>query len=93
MCSLSVFTIVQCSLSVLYVPPNPQDGRTLLMLAAQYGHLPMAKLLVETYHCNVNEENGEVSGCELMIERSEHSTCVCSTCDQVTQEVRIEEPQ
>ena len=45
-----------------HVPPNPQDGRTPLMLAAGEGHLPVARLLVETYHCNVNEEDGDVSG-------------------------------
>ena len=36
------------------------------MLAAVYGHLPLARLLVETYHCVVNEEDGEVSGWEVM---------------------------
>ena len=49
-----------------HVPPNPQDGRTPLMLAAGAGHLPVARLLVETYHCDVNEEDGEVSGWEVM---------------------------
>ena len=61
-----------------HVPPNPQDGRTLLMLAAQEGHLPVARLLVETDHCDVNDEDDEVSGWELMLGVSEHSTCVCS---------------
>ena len=61
-----------------HVPPNPQDGRTPLMVAAQYGHLPLARLLVETYKCDVNEEDGNVSGWELMGEVSEHSTCVSS---------------
>ena len=60
-----------------HVPPNPQDGRTPLMLAAGAGHLPVARLLVETYHCDVNEEDGEVSGWEVMRGVSEYSTCVC----------------
>ena len=60
------------------VPLNPQSGRTPLMFAAQYGHLPVARLLVETYHCDVNEEDGEVSGWESMGGVSEHSTCVSS---------------
>ena len=61
-----------------HVPPNPQDGRTPLMLAAEEGHLPVARLLVETYHCDVNEEDGEVSGWEVMGGVSEYSTCVSS---------------
>ena len=61
-----------------HVPPNPQDGRTPLMLAAVGGHLPVARLLVETYHSNVNEEDGKVSGWVLMGGVSEHSTCVSS---------------
>ena len=48
--------------SIDHVPPNPQNGRTPLMLAAGAGHLPVARLLVETYHCDVNEEEDEVSG-------------------------------
>ena len=48
------------------------------MVAAQYGHLPVARFLVETYHCNVNEEDDEVSGWELMGGVSDHSTCVSS---------------
>ena len=48
------------------VPPNPQDGHTPLMVAAVLGHLPVARLLVETYHCDVNEENDKVSGWEIM---------------------------
>ena len=43
-------------------PPNPQDGRTPLMLAASAGHLQVAKHLVEKYNCKVNEEDSEVSG-------------------------------
>jgi len=31
------------------------------MLAAGYGHLAVAKLLVETYRCDVNEEDSTVS--------------------------------
>ena len=45
-----------------HAPPTPQDGRTLLMLAASAGHLQVAKHLVETYKCKVNEEDSEVSG-------------------------------
>ena len=57
-----------------HVPPYPQDGLTPLMLAAGLGHLPVARLLVETYHCDVNEESGwEVKGGV-----SEYSTCVSS---------------
>ena len=36
------------------------------MVAAKFGHLPLARLLVETYHCDVNEEGVEVSGWEVM---------------------------
>ena len=61
-----------------HVPPNPQDGRTPLMLAAGAGHLPVARLLVETYHCDVNEEEDEVSGWEVMGRVSKYSTCVSS---------------
>ena len=57
------------------VPPKPQDGFTPLMLAAEFGHLPLARLLVETYHCDVNEER-KVSEWEVMVERV--STCVSS---------------
>ena len=58
------------------IPPNPQDGRTPLMLAAGAGHLPVARLLVETYHCDVNEEDGKVSGWEVMGGISGYLTCV-----------------
>ena len=60
------------------IPPNPQDGRTPQMLAASSGHLPVATLLVETYHCDVNEEDGEVSGWEVMGGVSKYSTCISS---------------
>ena len=46
------------------------------MVAAAYGHLPVARLLVETCHCDVNEEDGYVSGWEVMGGVSEYSTCV-----------------
>ena len=46
------------------------------MLAAGMGHLPVARLLVETYHCDVNEEDGKVSGWEVMGGVREYSTCV-----------------
>ena len=36
------------------------------MLAAVFGHLPLARLLVETYHCDVNEEGPDVSGWDVM---------------------------
>ena len=63
-----------------HVPPNPQDGRTPLMLATQYGHLPVARLLVETYRCDGNEEDGKVSGWELIGDVSEHSSYnICIT--------------
>ena len=40
-----------------------QDGLTPLMLAAQFGNLSVAELLVENYKCNVNEKSDEkVSG-------------------------------
>ena len=61
-----------------HVPTNPQGDRTPLMVAAKYGHLHVARLLVETYHCDVNEEDGEVSGWELIGGVNEHSTCVSS---------------
>ena len=34
-----------------------QDGLTPVMLAAQFGSLSVAKLLVETYKCDVNEKS------------------------------------
>ena len=49
-----------------HAPPNPQSGHTPLVVVAQGGHLPVARLLVETYHCDVNEEDGKVSGWKLM---------------------------
>ena len=58
-----------------YVPPNPQDGYTPLMLAAGAGHLPVARLLVGTYHCDVNKESGDVSGWEVIWGVSEYSIC------------------
>ena len=61
-----------------HVPPNPQGGCTPLMVAAGEGHLPLARLLVETYKCDVNEEDSNVSGWELMVGVSEQSTCVSS---------------
>ena len=40
-----------------------QDGLTPLMLAAQFGNLSVAELLVENYKCDVNEKSDEkVSG-------------------------------
>ena len=39
-----------------------QDGLTPLMLAAQFGSLSVAKLLVEKYKCDVNEKSKKVSG-------------------------------
>ena len=44
-----------------YAPPIPQGGNTPLIVAAEMGRLSVASLLVETYHCNVNEENKKVS--------------------------------
>ena len=49
-----------------HAPPNPQEGRTPLMVASGAGHLPVAKLLLETHRSNVNEEDSEVSGWEVM---------------------------
>ena len=43
-----------------------QDGRTPLMVASGAGHLQVAKLLLETHQSNVNEEDSEVSGWEVM---------------------------
>ena len=57
--STPALTVMYCINDVL---PNPQDGHTPLMLAAWGGHLPVARLLVETYHCDVNVENNIVSG-------------------------------
>ena len=74
----SFVQVVGCVYCIDHVPPNPQDGRTPLMLAAGEGHLPVARLLVETYKCDVNEEDSNVSGWELMGGVSEHSTCVSS---------------
>ena len=42
-------------------PLNPKDGLTPLMLAAWLGRLAVAKLLIETYRCDVNEGDSEVS--------------------------------
>ena len=84
LCHISQFTVLpNCTqtLIVLYqllvvycidhVPPNPQDGRTPLMLAAGAGHLLVARLLVETYHCDVNAEDGKVSGWKVYSGRNE----------------------
>ena len=49
-----------------YAPPNPQDDRTPLMVAAGAGHLLVAELLLETHQSNVNEEDSKVSGWEVM---------------------------
>ena len=49
-----------------HVPPNPQDGFTPLMVAAMCGHLPLARLLVETYHCDVNVKDDKVSWWEVI---------------------------
>ena len=71
----------QCTVLTVCIPPNPQDGLTPLMLAAGHGHLPVARLLVETYHCDVNEEDGKVSGWvggNRNRGASEHSTCINS---------------
>ena len=54
------------------------------MLAAVEGHLPVARLLVETYHCDVNEEDDKVSEWEVMGRVREYSTCVSSTGDQLS---------
>ena len=48
------------------------------MVAAVEGHLPVARLLVETRHCDVNEEDAYVSGWEVKGGVSEYSTCVSS---------------
>ena len=40
------------------------------MLAAAYGHLPVARLLVETYHCDVNAKSDKVSGWDLTVQHS-----------------------
>ena len=62
-----------------HIPPNSQGGRTPLLVAAGQGHLPVTRLLVETYHCDVNEEDGKVSGWELMGGVHEHSSYNYST--------------
>ena len=49
-----------------HVPPNPQVGLTPLMVAAAYGHLPLARLLVEAYHCDVNAKSDKVSGWDVI---------------------------
>ena len=36
------------------------------MLAAAYGHLPVARLLVEAYHCDVNAKGDKVSGWDVI---------------------------
>jgi len=43
-------------------PLNPKDGLTPLMLAAQFGNLSVAKLLVEMYSCDLSETSNKVSG-------------------------------
>ena len=57
--STPVLLLTVCCID--YVPPIPQGGNTPLMVVAEKGHLSVASLLVETYHCNVNEENKQVS--------------------------------
>ena len=66
-----------------------QDGRTPLMVAAGAGHLPVAKLLLETHRSNVNEEDSKVSGWEVMGRVSEYSSCA-PTSDQVMQGARTQ---
>ena len=65
-----------------HVPLNPQGGRAPLSVAAGEGHLPVARFLVKTYHSDVNEEDGKVSGWELMEGVSEHSSYNYSTLSQ-----------
>ena len=55
--------LVVCHALTMSGPLNPQDGLTPLMLAAQFGNLSVAKLLVETYRCDLNEKSKDkVSG-------------------------------
>ena len=55
--------LVVCHVLTMPGPLNPQDGLTPLMLADQFGNLSVAKLLVETYCCDVNEKSSnKVSG-------------------------------
>ena len=74
-----------------HAPPNPQEGRTPLMVASGAGHLPVAKLLLETHRSNVNEKDSKVSEWPVMGRVSEHSSYVIApTCDQVMQEARTQ---
>jgi len=52
---LYILVVVSCVSCIDYA--YLQDGLTPLMLAAQFGSLSVAKLLVETYKCDVNEES------------------------------------
>ena len=51
--------LVVCDVLTMPGPLNPQDGLTPLMLAAQFGNLSVAKLLVETYRCDLNEKSSD----------------------------------
>ena len=57
LCILVVSCVSSC-IDYVYL----QDGLTPLMLAAQFGSLSVAELLVEKYKCDVNEESEKVSG-------------------------------
>ena len=57
---------MECVFCINHAPPNPQEGRTPLIVASGAGHLPVAKLLLETHRNNVNKEDSRVSGWEVM---------------------------
>ena len=59
-CIFSSFVYTSCV--TMPGPLNPKDGLTPLMLAAQFGNLSVAKLLVEMYSCDLSETSNKVSG-------------------------------
>ena len=80
--------VVSCVSYVLTIPGplNPQDGLTPLMLAAQFGNLSVAKLLVETYHCDLNEKSSD----KVSVNYAKWEECVST---QLTLAVHVQLPQ
>ena len=87
MCVPSIYQLlVVCHVLTIPGPLNPQDGLTPLMLAAQFGNLSVAKLLVETYHCDLNEKSSD----KVSVNYAKWEECVST---QLTLAVHVQLPQ
>ena len=87
MCVPSIYQLlVVCHVLTIPGPLNPQDGLTPLMLAAQFGSLSVAKLLVETYHCDLNEKSSD----KVSVNYAKWEECVST---QLTLAVHVQLPQ